>query len=1023
MQFNSGGIGKDSLTYQNVKNLSLKENSIRNPKKTGKENSESAAISVARVGASVEEKTAARSCPYARKTKTRIENLPPKRNSIRNLDLNRIGKENSESAAISVARIDANAEKKTTARNHLCRKRAGTQVEEDLVFPKKVKTLLFRVEGSNSIIGNQNELKVRQVEAELDKASNLLEEKQSSFDSQAVQPEESKTKIEEAQKEISDERDQLERELEGSSNAAIELNNKVKETLDERDQLERELEGSSNAAIELNNKVKETLDERDQLERELEGSSNAAIELNNKVKETLDERDQLERELEGSSNAAIELNNKVKELEEKNDQVNELNEKVFSIETERNTLKDQITKIQNELARKESEIGRLNDQLSKSYQHIEQLKQDKNKKEEELLDQQNKVKELNDKVNSITNERNCLNGQIETQLLEKNIEAYVEEQLARKESEIGRLNDQLSKSYQHIEQLKQDKNKKEEELLDQQNKVKELNDKVNSITNERNCLNGQIETQLLEKNIEAYVEEQLARKESEIGRLNDQLSKSYQHIEQLKQDKNKKEEELLDQQNKVKELNDKVNSITNERNCLNGQIETQLLEKNIEAYVEEQLARKESEIGRLNDQLSKSYQHIEQLKQDKNKKEEELLDQQNKVKELNDKVNSITNERNCLNGQIETQLLEKNKEFDEFKKERDTLTNQVQEKKNELSAKEEAFSKVQTNAQDLTYEVNQKDQQLEQVVREKQRLEAKFRGLNEKYSEVKNKDRGYIENLTCKLRQAKSEFIDNENKLSDQIEKLKEEKEILLEQLRAKSTGSASFRKQQSKIDSLKQQIKQKEEPKSVRNLEQLQNISGQNKIETTVPENSAESELNSTRLTEFEGNNIHVQASAAPAATVTSMNVKNIEKVPVMLETPSDKSGSQKLVSVQQEMSSVANESSGQVNGSQTNGMQPNNSSNGSIIVTQSVQKNKWPTTATWKLAIAGVLAGIAASVAYFTFSASLLVTGVIAGVGACCLVAAAIVYYCNKPSSSLEKSSIDKVAVNGYTAAASCE
>lgn len=77
-----------------------------------------------------------------------------------------------------------------------------------------MKTLLFRVEGSNSIIGNQNELKVRQVEAELDKASNLLEEKQSSFDSQAVQPEESKTKIEEAQKEISDERDQLERELE-----------------------------------------------------------------------------------------------------------------------------------------------------------------------------------------------------------------------------------------------------------------------------------------------------------------------------------------------------------------------------------------------------------------------------------------------------------------------------------------------------------------------------------------------------------------------------------------------------------------------------------------------------------------------------------------------------------------------------------------------------------------------------------------------------------------------------------------
>ncbi|MDX5526831.1 MAG: hypothetical protein O7167_02990 [Wolbachia endosymbiont of Andrena nigroaenea] len=438
MEFNSGGIGEDPLTYQNVKNLSLKENSIRNLKKIGKENSESAAISVARIGASVEKKIAARSYPYARKTKTRIKNLSPKRNGIHNLDLNRIGKENSESAAISVARINANAEKKL-----------------------------------------------------------------------------------------------------------------------------------------------------------LQGSRNPAMRLNNKIEEISDKRDQLERELEGSSNAAIELINKVEKLKKKSDKVKELNEKVFSIEAERNTLKDQITKIQNELARKESEIGRFNDQVSKSNQQIEQLKQ----------------------------------------------------------------------------------------------------------------------------------------------------------------------------------------------------------------------------------------------------------------------------------------------------------------------------------------------------------------------------------------------------------------------------------------------QFKEKEEPKSVRNLEQLQNISGRNKIETTVPENSAESELNSTRLTEFEGNNTHVQASATPAETVTSTNVKNIVKVPVMLETPSDKSGSQKLVSVQQEMSSVANESSGQVNSSQTNGMQPNNSSNGSILVTQSVQKNKWPTTATWKLAIAGVLAGIAASVAYFTFSASLLVTGVISGVGACCLVAAAIVCYCNKLSSSLEKISIDKVAVNGYTAAASCE
>ncbi|WP_341818058.1 hypothetical protein [Wolbachia endosymbiont (group A) of Andrena fulva] len=57
------------------------------------------------------------------------------------------------------------------------------------------------------------------------------------------------------------------------------------------------------------------------------------------MKRFLDKRDQLERELEGSSNAAIELINKVEKLKKKSDKVKELNEKVFSIEAERNTLK------------------------------------------------------------------------------------------------------------------------------------------------------------------------------------------------------------------------------------------------------------------------------------------------------------------------------------------------------------------------------------------------------------------------------------------------------------------------------------------------------------------------------------------------------------------------------------------------------------------------------------------------------------------------------------------------------------
>ncbi len=79
------------------------------------------------------------------------------------------------------------------------------------------------------------------------------------------------------------------------------------------------------------------------------------------------------------------------------------------------------------------------------------------------------------------------------------------------------------------------------------------------------------------------------------------------------------------------------------------------------------------------------------------------------------------------------------------------------------------------------------------------------------------------------------------------------------------------------------------------------------------------------------------------------------------------------------------------------------------STTTTQNMQRSKVPT-------IAVTLAMItipAALVAHFVFQASLLTTGIIAGIGACCLVAAAIIYYCNKPSNSLENSNTE-VAMN---------
>ncbi|WP_250295699.1 TomO hydrophobic C-terminal domain-containing protein [Wolbachia endosymbiont of Oedothorax gibbosus] len=75
------------------------------------------------------------------------------------------------------------------------------------------------------------------------------------------------------------------------------------------------------------------------------------------------------------------------------------------------------------------------------------------------------------------------------------------------------------------------------------------------------------------------------------------------------------------------------------------------------------------------------------------------------------------------------------------------------------------------------------------------------------------------------------------------------------------------------------------------------------------------------------------------------------------------------------------------------------------SSITPKSSQKNKLPVIAAFTLAIAGIVSGVAIAV-YL----EMLAVGI--AVGACCLVAAAIIYCCSGPSNSLENISAKTVA-----------
>ncbi|MBC6686353.1 lipase family protein [Wolbachia pipientis] len=100
----------------------------------------------------------------------------------------------------------------------------------------------------------------------------------------------------------------------------------------------------------------------------------------------------------------------------------------------------------------------------------------------------------------------------------------------------------------------------------------------------------------------------------------------------------------------------------------------------------------------------------------------------------------------------------------------------------------------------------------------------------------------------------------------------------------------------------------------------------------------------------------------------------------------------------------SVANNKSEQVNDTKTNGKLPNNPGNGSITVPQSTKSSKLPTIAISTLTLAAIT-----SVAIAVYL-EMLAVGI--AVGACCLVAAVIIYCCNRPSSSFKGSNVELIA-----------
>ncbi|WP_353285846.1 ankyrin repeat domain-containing protein [Wolbachia endosymbiont (group A) of Rhorus exstirpatorius] len=144
--------------------------------------------------------------------------------------------------------------------------------------------------------------------------------------------------------------------------------------------------------------------------------------------------------------------------------------------------------------------------------------------------------------------------------------------------------------------------------------------------------------------------------------------------------------------------------------------------------------------------------------------------------------------------------------------------------------------------------------------------------------------------------------------------------------------------------------------------------------------------------VSEITGIIKHIGASNSEASSELESNGNQQSTQPEFLTTNGNSS------SIASESGSTKILVSDQENDIQNNNIQPSS---------RSEKRSKLPIVTASVLAVAGVALGVAIAV-----HLEMLAVGIV--VGACCLVAAAIIYYCNQPSKSLENSNVQGFSGN---------
>ena len=517
-------------------------------------------------------------------------------------------------------------------------------------------------------------------------------------------------------------------------------------------------------------------------------------------------------------------------------------EKINQIEKEQNEILNDLEK------EKDDKIAELQDALDEiNLNHDEYVK----KVEKELFLRNQKIENLQKFINDTKNSIDVIKMQQEQYLKEQNEEFENEKNILNEkiknaekdcentEIEITKLKEQNAQIELNLNELKNHFNDLENELNDVQNnldkEISELKNKLNEINNNINLNNANYEKEL---SLKEQKSEFLSKKLDDIKKEYNELKESFEDkLNQTKEDITTEYTEKIENLKKEKEnLENIINNIEKEYSAL---------QQNYETETESLTKEKESITEKLNDLTIKKKQLGDQLDSQHCNDQTIILKLRNEFKLKNDglvkdnlslqeKLQKLEQSYNILTNSYDTEKANWENKYSFIAEQKDSLAKEL----------EELIVKYNTNMDELQKKILEERERLELIYKKSladgenihnQQLQQAQETFNKKYEEVNIQNNNLIQENATLIKKIDNyqnnnnisdidkklqDAIEKEKKYKEQYDKLKQEKEEIINKLKLKLNNESEIHKK--KIEELELKLQEYEGKRNNKNADMV---------------------------------------------------------------------------------------------------------------------------------------------------------------------------------------------------------